>query len=84
VLCEKDGTTIVDESLYDKTLLVELTIILLYGQLKIDFLGDREARSAAFQFNTVMKRVYLKGTKGAEAKSWRSCFHGTRRRRYLV
>jgi hypothetical protein len=60
VLCERDGGAVVAESSYDGTLLVELTIILLYGQLKIDFVLDREARSTAFQFNTVMKRVYFK------------------------
>ena len=35
VLRESDGSTIVDESSFDSTLLVELTIILLYGQLII-------------------------------------------------
>src|SRR5215469_5697200 len=60
VLCEKDGGTNVGESPYDSILLVELTIILLYGQLKIDFEFKGEARSIALQFNTVMKRDYLR------------------------
>jgi hypothetical protein len=60
VLCEKDGSTTVGESPYQSTLLVELTIILLYGQLKIDFVFKGEMRSAALQFNTVMKRAYLR------------------------
>jgi hypothetical protein len=60
VLCQKDGSTAVGESAYDSILLVELTIILLYGQLKIDFVFKGEARSAALQFNTVMKRDYLR------------------------
>jgi hypothetical protein len=37
VLCERDGSTAVGDSPYESILLVELTIILLYGQLKIDF-----------------------------------------------
>src|SRR5215472_1746089 len=60
VLCERDGSTIVGESPYDSILLVELTIILLYGQLKIDFVFKGEARSTALQFNTVMKNSYLR------------------------
>jgi hypothetical protein len=60
VLCERDGSTIVGESPYDSILLVELTIILLYGQLKIDFVSKGEARSTALQFNTVMKRDYFR------------------------
>jgi len=60
VLCEKDGSTTVGESTYDSILLVELTIILLYGQLKIDFEFKGEVRSTALQFNTVMKRDYLR------------------------
>jgi hypothetical protein len=62
LLCEKDGRTIVGESPYDAILLVELTIILLYGQLKIDFVFNGEARSTALQFNTVMKRDYFQAT----------------------
>jgi len=60
VLCEKGGSTTVGESPYDSILLVELTIILLYGQLKMDFVFEGEARSIALQFNTVMKRDYLR------------------------
>jgi len=58
VLRESDGSTIVDESSFDSTLLVELTIILLYGQLKIDFVLNGEARTTALQFNAVMQHVY--------------------------
>jgi hypothetical protein len=59
-LCEKDASITVDESGYDSILLVELTIILLYGQLKMDFVFGGEARSIALQFITVMKREYLR------------------------
>jgi hypothetical protein len=58
VLPESDGSTMVDESSFDSTLLVELTIILLYGQLKIDFVRNGEARTTALQFNAVMQHVY--------------------------
>jgi hypothetical protein len=58
VLREIDGSTIVHESSFDSTLLVELTIILLYGQLKIDFVLNGEARTTALQFNAVMQHVY--------------------------
>jgi hypothetical protein len=58
VLCEKDGTTTVAECLYDSTLLVELTLILLYGQLKIDFVRDGEAKSTVLHFNAVMQHLY--------------------------
>jgi hypothetical protein len=60
VLREKDGSTTIGESPYDSILLVELTIILLYGQLRIDFVFKGDARSTALQFNTVIKRDYLR------------------------
>jgi hypothetical protein len=58
LLGQNDGRITVDEASYDMTLLVELTIILLYGQLKIDFVANRETRMAALQFNTVVQRSY--------------------------
>jgi len=58
VLRESDGSTIVDESSFDSILLVELTIILLYGQLKIDFVLDGKPRTTALQFNAVMQHFY--------------------------
>jgi hypothetical protein len=58
LLLESDGSITVDTASYETTLLLELTIILLYGQLKIDFVCDGQVRSTAFQFNTVMKRTY--------------------------
>ena len=58
VLREGDGSIRVDESSFDRTLLVELTIILLYGQLKIDFVLNGNVRTTSLQFNTVMHHVY--------------------------
>jgi hypothetical protein len=57
-LCQDDGNVTVSECSYDSTLLVELTLILLYGQIKIDFVQDGEARSTALHFNSVMQHLY--------------------------
>jgi hypothetical protein len=53
-----EGVT-VESATFDETLLVELTIILLHGKLKIDFNKGSERRSAALYFNTVMRSVYF-------------------------
>jgi hypothetical protein len=58
LLHQNDGSITVNESSYDATLLVELTIILLYGQLKVDFVVNRQARTTALQFNAVMQHNY--------------------------
>jgi len=55
VLRDDGGRVIVAESSYVATLLVELTIILLYGQLKIDYSHDGKAKSVLLHFNTVMQ-----------------------------
>jgi hypothetical protein len=43
---------------FANTLFVEMTEVLLYGLLRIDFTGDGRARSVAIQFNTVMEDLY--------------------------
>jgi hypothetical protein len=58
LLGQNDGRITVDEASYDMTLLLELTIILLYGQLRIDFVVNRETRMATLQFNAVMQPSY--------------------------
>lgn len=58
VTCQDNGSTTVAECSYDSTLLVEETLILLYGQLKIDFVEDGKAKSGALHFNTVMQHIY--------------------------
>jgi hypothetical protein len=58
VLLLDNGRMTVDTASYEETLLLELTLILLYGQLKIDFVGDGQVRSTALHFNTVMKDNY--------------------------
>jgi hypothetical protein len=49
----------IDEATYNETLIVELTLILLYGQLKFDFMQNEEVQSTAIIFNTVMCDLYL-------------------------
>jgi hypothetical protein len=44
---EHHGAVIAQSATFDETLLVELTIILLHGQIKIDFTKNGETRSAA-------------------------------------
>ena len=63
VLREDAGRVIVAESSYGATLLVELTIILLYGQLKIDYLQDGKAKSVLLHFNTVTQNMYSEAVK---------------------
>jgi hypothetical protein len=70
VLCVTDGRWLIvskpegvdltiDEAPFDETLLVELTLILLYGQLKMDFVQGDEVQSTAIYFNTVVCDLYL-------------------------
>ena len=60
VLLQGDGSVTVDTASYETTLLLELTLILLYGQLKMDFVCNGQVRSTALHFNTVMKDDYCK------------------------
>jgi len=82
VLLQDDGSVSVDTASYATTLLLEWTVILLYGQLKIDFVCDGQVRSTALHFNTVMKDDYFKvlqnildkidnNLEGKEESNWR-------------
>jgi hypothetical protein len=55
---EEDGQTKVSGASFDDTLLVELTEILLFGQMKIDFVSDGKQSSSAFQFDLVEEEMY--------------------------
>jgi len=55
---EEDESVSVSEAAFDDTLLVELTEILLFGQLEIGFASGGEAQSSAVQFNTSMDKPY--------------------------
>ena len=54
----EDGTTAVAEASFRDTLLVQLTLILLYGQLRLDYWAGGAVRSAMVRFNTVMAGLY--------------------------
>jgi hypothetical protein len=58
VFKQTDGRVTIDAASFEETLLIELTIILLYGKLKIDFVKDGEVRSAVLHFNTVIGHLY--------------------------
>jgi hypothetical protein len=53
-----DGHAEVAQCGYENTLLIELTAILLRGQLKIDFASQGRAQFVTAEFNTVMEEYY--------------------------
>ncbi len=55
---DADGRAALAECGFDDTLLVELTEILLQGQLKIDFVTGVTAQSCAIEFHAVWDSVY--------------------------
>ena len=55
---EADGSSRVSEAAFEDTLLLELTEVLLFGRLKIDFASNGETRSSAAQFNRAMNWLY--------------------------
>jgi hypothetical protein len=71
---DEEGATDVVECDFDDTLLVELTEILLYGQLKIDFVAGGTVGACIIEFNTVTDKLYreaahhiLRGIEGGTA-----------------
>ena len=54
----KEGETTITRSDFAHTLFVELTIILLYGAMRIDFVVGGYAESVQIRFNTVMEDLY--------------------------
>jgi hypothetical protein len=59
VLKEEDRSTTIGQATFEETLIVELTIILLYGQIRIDYVKDGLTQSIELQFNTVVNHLYL-------------------------
>jgi hypothetical protein len=57
---DAQGKVHVDDCRFDDTLLLELTTILLYGQLRIDFISGDGPKSSLVYFNTVMSKLYRK------------------------
>ena len=58
VAWEEDRQIWMEAADFSDTLLLELTIILLYGQLKLDFLKEGTPASATMYFNTVKEKYY--------------------------
>jgi len=54
---QRGGVTVVSSN-FANTLFVELTIVLLFGKLRIAFVADAKAQSVEMEFNTVMRRLY--------------------------
>jgi hypothetical protein len=50
--------TTVTSSTIDRTVLVEMTVVLLLGRLKFDFATQHDIRSVVIEFNTVMEHLY--------------------------
>lgn len=57
-IVEPGGSVSIDQCGFADTLLLELTAVLLHGQLKIDFVEKGQPCSAAVQYNTVREREY--------------------------
>ena len=55
---QADGSSRVSQAAFEDTLLLELTEVLLFGRLKIDFASNGETRSSTAQFNTSMDKLY--------------------------
>jgi len=55
---EDGATTSVTSSTLARTVLVEMTVVLLLGRLKFDFATKRDVRSVVIEFNTVMEHLY--------------------------
>ena len=55
---EKDGNVAVSGAPFEDTLLLELTEILLFGQMKIDIASNESSSSSALQFDLVDEEMY--------------------------
>jgi hypothetical protein len=54
---ENQATTLTSSNI-DRTVLVEMTVVLLLGRLKFDFATKRDVKSVVIEFNTVMEHLY--------------------------
>lgn len=54
---EKHTATTISSPI-DRTVLVEMTVVLLLGRLKFDFATKRDVKSVVIEFNTVMEHLY--------------------------
>jgi hypothetical protein len=59
LLVENENHTVtITSSPIDRTVLVEMTVVLLLGRLKFDFATKRDVKSVVIEFNTVMEHLY--------------------------
>lgn len=59
LLVENENHTVTTtSSAIDRTVLVEMTVVLLLGRLKFDFATKRDVKSVVIEFNTVMEHLY--------------------------
>ena len=63
VILEEESEPSVAHATFDDTLLVELSIILLSGQLKLDYVKEGTSVPIALQFDIVSKRNYFEAVK---------------------
>ena len=63
VILEEESEPYVAHATFDDTLLVELSIILLSGQLKLDYVKEGTSVPIALQFDIVSKRNYFEAVK---------------------
>src|SRR6516165_8035838 len=56
----KSGDVRLDSAVFADTLLIELTAILLYGRMKLDYATSNRSDSSECYFNTVMARMYTR------------------------
>jgi hypothetical protein len=63
IICAEDGQLEVHRRDFAETILVEMTDILLYGRLQLDYVADGQTRSVAVYFNTVMGELYQEAAK---------------------
>jgi hypothetical protein len=78
VILEDKDELYVEQATFDDTLLIELSIILLNGQLKLDFVKEGASAPIAVQFDIVSKRNYFEAVEsllaGMESRpvAWRA------------
>jgi hypothetical protein len=58
IVTESGNRTVVHQSSFENTLLLELTQILLFGRLRVDYAADGRTGSVAMEYNTVMGELY--------------------------
>jgi hypothetical protein len=67
VILQEESEPYVAHATFDDTLLVELSIILLNGQLKLDYVKEGASKPIAVQFDIVSKRNYFEAVESVLA-----------------